>query len=147
MKKDPFPVLLYDHDFSMDAENIYPPSLKCFSMSPHSDHLGLVQSGHFAVSFPGNWHCLHAKDLSTCRLEMTLEENYLKSPTFLLYFRAKTKGTEALYLELLHYEHTLNFGVLKGTHYEVLEKVKLDDPAFGYWPFTLLEENVTICCN
>ena len=147
MKKDPFPVLLYDHDFSMDAENMYPPSLKCFSMSPHSDHLGLVQSGHFAVSFPGNWHCLHAKDLSTCRLEMTLEENYLKSPTFLLYFRAKTKGTEALYLELLHYEHTLNFGVLKGTHYEVLEKVKLDDPAFGDWHFTLLEENVTICCN
>ena len=50
MKKELFPVLLYDHDFSLDMENAYPPSLRCFAMSPHSDHLAMVQNGCFALS-------------------------------------------------------------------------------------------------
>ena len=146
MKKEPFPVLLYDHDFSLDMENAYPPSLRCFAMSPHSDHLGMVQNGYFALSFEGNWHCLHAKDLSDFRLEMTLEPNYNNVPAFLLYFRAETQTPSALYLELRQ-DHLLKFGVLNGTHYDVKECAAIENPSCGLWSVTLLKGKVTVCCK
>ncbi len=146
MKKDPCNFLLYDYQFSCDKENSYPAGFNVLKMSPHSDNLAMIQSGHFAISFPGNWHCLHAKDVTDFRLELTLKENYAKNPTFLIYFRAEKKGTKALYLEM-NLNGQLDFGILDGTHYEILQKKTLKDLTFGLWSFSVQGNKVRIGSN
>ena len=146
MKQNLFPVQISDCRFSQDPENSYPPVFQVCSMSPHSDHLGMVQSGHFAVSFPGNWHCLHPKDLSDFRLEVVMKENLAGTPSFLIYFHARTEGTVGLYLELNR--GILDFGLLEGTHYQVLEQKSLKHPAFGLWAVTVRNRSVRVeCCG
>ena len=146
MKKDLCSVLLYDHQFAQDKENTYPPCFNVLSMSPHSDHLGMVQNGRFAVSFPGNWHCLHPQNVSDFRLEFNMAENLHNTPSFLIYFRAVRKDVAGLYLEL-DYTGTVFFGILKNTHYEVLQKKKLKDPSFGIWSISVQKDKIRIVCN
>ena len=146
MKKDPCNFLLYDYQFSCDKENSYPAGFNVLKMSPHSDNLAMIQSGHFAISFPGNWHCLHAKDVSDFRLELNLKENLAKEPTFLLYFRGEKKGTKALYLEM-NRGGDLDFGILDGIHYEVLQKKALKDIPFGLWTFSVIGNKVRVSAN
>ena len=73
---------LYDYDLTREVEGTYPAEFRLVSFSPNPNKLAVIRKDGFALTYPGNRHALHARNIADFKLDFNLSPNSGDNPGF-----------------------------------------------------------------
>ena len=113
---------LYDYDLTREVEGTYPSGFRLISFSPNPNKLAVVRKDGFALTYPGNHHALHPRDISDFRICFILSPNTGNNPAFIIFFRYDESAENALFIRIS--DGVIHFGMLQGATCNVISEVR-----------------------
>ncbi|OQA78610.1 MAG: hypothetical protein BWY31_04319 [Lentisphaerae bacterium ADurb.Bin242] len=113
---------LYDYDLTREVEGTYPAEFRLVSFSPNPNRLAVIRKDGFALTYPGNRHALHARNIADFKLGFDLSPNSGDNPGFLIFFRYDEAAENALFIRIRN--GIIQFGRLQGIEFNVISETK-----------------------
>lgn len=123
---------LYDYELTCEAEGTYPVGYRLIPFSPNPNKLAVIRKDGFALTYPGNRHALHPRNVADFRLDFILSPNTGNDFDFLVFFRYDESAENALFIRIRN--EIIHFGMLQGVEFNVISEARnnMEDTSLSF---------------